>query len=184
LPVADTALGDISGYIHTNLMAITDGHLFFDHELFNAGQRPAVNPFLSVTRVGRQTQSSLAQEISSRLTRFLVQVREIQELAHFGSGLSESNQKVLNMGKKIYTLLDQAETHVVHVNLGYVLFAGIWGNVWADKSLEELRGIKAHAVKRYTDEPSFKTEIDGIVSQSKSLNELIVKLVQSAKLFQ
>lgn len=184
LPIADTALGDISGYIHTNLMAITDGHLYFDMELYNSGQRPAVSPFLSVTRVGRQTQSKLGQEVSSRLISFLVQVREIQELAHFGSGLSESNQKILNAGKRIYTLLDQRDEQIVHVNLAYVLFAGVWGNVWVEKSIEELQQIKAKAISKYYSQSRFKEEIDHMVSESSTLNDLIARVVQTGELFQ
>lgn len=184
LPIADTALGDISGYIHTNLMAITDGHLYFDMELYNSGQRPAVSPFLSVTRVGRQTQSRLGQEISSRLLSFLVQVKEIQELAHFGSGLSESNQKILNAGKRIYTLLDQRDEQIAHVNLAYVLFAGVWGNVWVEKTVEELHQIKTKAISRYYSQQRFKEQIDHMVSQSTSLNDLIAQVVQTGELFQ
>lgn len=184
LPIADTALGDISGYIHTNLMAITDGHLYFDMELYNAGQRPAVNPFLSVTRVGRQTQSKLGQEVSSRLISFLVQVKEIQELAHFGSGLSESNQKILNSGKRIYALLDQRDEDIIHVNLAYVLFAGVWGNVWAEKTLDELIEIKKKAVGKYYSQSRFRESIDHMVSESKNLNDLIARIVQTGELFQ
>lgn len=184
LPIADTALGDISGYIHTNLMAITDGHLYFDTELYNSGQRPAVSPFLSVTRVGRQTQSVLGQEISSRLISFLVQVKEIQELAHFGSGMSESNQKILSTAKRIYSMLDQRDEQIVHANLGYVLFAGVWGNVWVEKSIEELLQIKSKAINKYYSVTRFRQEIDHMVTSSNNLNDLIAKLVQTGELFQ
>jgi len=183
LPIADTALGDISGYIYTNLMAITDGHLYFDLELYNAGQRPAISPFLSVTRVGRQTQSTLGQEISRRLTRFLVQVKEIQDLAHFGSGLSEANQKTLSLGKRIYTILDQRDEQIAHVNLGYILFAGVWGNIWVEKTEEQLHEIRSKAINRYYSQPNFKQIVDNMIEKSSNLNDLIANLVQAGEMF-
>jgi F-type H+/Na+-transporting ATPase subunit alpha len=70
LPVAETVLSDISGYIQTNLMSMTDGHIFFDSEFFNQGKRPAINPFVSVTRVGHQTQSPLTRSMSREISGF------------------------------------------------------------------------------------------------------------------
>ena len=71
LPVVETAQGDLSGYIQTNLMSMTDGHLYFDSDMFTKGQRPAINPFLSVTRVGRQTQTPVQRQINREVLNFL-----------------------------------------------------------------------------------------------------------------
>src|SRR4030042_876615 len=72
LPVAESVLGDLSGYIQTNLMSMTEGHIFFDIDLISQGKRPAVNPFLSVTRVGHQTQTPLQRDVSREISVFLV----------------------------------------------------------------------------------------------------------------
>ena len=82
LPVAEAVLGDLSGYIQTNLMSMTDGHIFFDIDLYNQGRRPAVNPFLSVTRSGHQVQTFLQQDLGRKLTSFLVEYEKMKEFMH------------------------------------------------------------------------------------------------------
>src|SRR3989344_6195922 len=83
MPVVESSQGDFSGYIQTNIMSMTDGHIYFDNNLFTEGRRPAVNPFLSVTRVGRQTQTELERTISRELISFLTLREKIENFAHF-----------------------------------------------------------------------------------------------------
>lgn len=100
-PVAESILGDFSGYIQTNLMSMTDGHIFFDSELSSLGRRPAINPFLSVTRVGQQAQSSLVRDLSRELSSFLINIERLRSFEHFGAELSEDIIQKLNLGDRI-----------------------------------------------------------------------------------
>src|SRR3989338_6425039 len=101
LPVAESILGDLSGYIQTNLMSMTDGHIFFDIDLYSQGKRPAVNPFLSVTRVGHQTQTPLQRDVSRELSSFLVSYERMKQFMHFGAEVGEAAKNVLNLGEQV-----------------------------------------------------------------------------------
>ncbi len=123
LPLAETQMGDITGYIQTNLMSMTDGHIYFDSELFFAGRRPAIDPFLSVTRVGRQTQSPLQKDISSRLLTMLSDYEKTTRFVKFGTELGENSRAILDMGEKIWQFFDQPINEIVPRPLAMVLFA-------------------------------------------------------------
>ena len=107
LPVIETQMGDISSYIPTNVISITDGQIFLETDLFNSGQRPAVNVGLSVSRVGSAAQTPIMKQVSSRLRMDLAQYRELSTFAQFGSDLDESTQKVLSAGERMMAALGQ-----------------------------------------------------------------------------
>ncbi len=107
LPVIETQMGDISAYIPTNVISITDGQIFLETDLFNSGQRPAVNVGLSVSRVGSAAQTPLMKQVSSRLRMELAQYRELSTFAQFGSDLDDSTRKVLNAGERMMAALRQ-----------------------------------------------------------------------------
>ena len=107
LPVIETQMGDISAYIPTNVISITDGQIFLETDLFNSGQRPAVNVGLSVSRVGSAAQTPLMKQVSSRLRMDLAQYRELSTFAQFGSDLDDSSTKVLNSGERMMAALRQ-----------------------------------------------------------------------------
>ena len=107
LPIIETQAGDISAYIPTNVISITDGQLFLDTDLFNEGQRPAVNVGLSVSRVGSAAQTKLMKQVSSRLRMELAQYRELNTFAQFGSDLDESTKRVLDSGVRMMAALRQ-----------------------------------------------------------------------------
>ena len=107
LPVIETQMGDISAYIPTNVISITDGQIFLETDLFNSGQRPAVNVGLSVSRVGSAAQTPLMKQVSSRLRMDLAQYRELSTFAQFGSDLDDSSRKVLNAGERMMAALRQ-----------------------------------------------------------------------------
>ena len=107
LPVIETQMGDISSYIPTNVISITDGQIFLETDLFNAGQRPAVNVGLSVSRVGSAAQTPLMKQVSSRLRMDLAQYRELSTFAQFGSDLDDSTRKVLAAGERMMAALCQ-----------------------------------------------------------------------------
>ncbi len=107
LPVIETQMGDISAYIPTNVISITDGQIFLETDLFNSGQRPAVNVGLSVSRVGSSAQTPLMKQVSSHLRMELAQYRELSTFAQFGSDLDDASRKVLNSGERMMAALRQ-----------------------------------------------------------------------------
>ena len=107
LPVIETQMGDISAYIPTNVISITDGQIFLETDLFNSGQRPAINVGLSVSRVGSAAQTPLMKQVSTRLRMDLAQYRELSTFAQFGSDLDDDTRKVLNAGERMMAALRQ-----------------------------------------------------------------------------
>jgi len=107
LPIIETQAGDISAYIPTNVISITDGQIFLDADLFNEGQRPAVNVGLSVSRVGSAAQTRLMKQVSARLRMDLAQYRELAGFTQFGSDVDASTKKVLDAGKRMMAALLQ-----------------------------------------------------------------------------
>ena len=107
LPIIETLAGDISAYIPTNVISITDGQIFLDAELFNAGQRPAINVGLSVSRVGGAAQTPSMKKVSSSLRTRLAQYRELAEFMQFGSDIDDETKKTLNSGRLLTEALRQ-----------------------------------------------------------------------------
>ena len=115
LPLGETKGGDISGYIPTNLISITDGQIFLDADMFNAGQRPAIDVGNSVSRVGGDAQIKAMKDVSGTLRLDLAQYFELQSFAQFGSDLDQSTQETLARGERTMNMLQQKEHDVVPV---------------------------------------------------------------------
>jgi F-type H+-transporting ATPase subunit alpha len=109
LPIIETLLGDVSAYIPTNVISITDGQIFLETDLFNAGQRPAINTGLSVSRVGSNAQRRAMSKVSSGLKADLSQFRELAAFAQFGSDLDPATQRQLSRGERLMELLKQIQ---------------------------------------------------------------------------
>jgi F-type H+-transporting ATPase subunit alpha len=109
LPIIETQAGDVSAYIPTNVISITDGQIFLETGLFNAGIRPAINVGLSVSRVGSAAQTKAMKKVSGSIKLELAQYREMEAFAQFGSDLDASTQKLLNRGARLTQLLKQAQ---------------------------------------------------------------------------
>merc|ERR1719393_331752 len=107
LPVVETQAGDLSAYIPTNVISITDGQIFLETELFNSGQRPAINVGLSVSRVGSAAQTSAMKKAGGGIKLELAQYREVAAFAQFGSDLDAATQQQLNRGERLFELLKQ-----------------------------------------------------------------------------
>ncbi|MDD6302807.1 MAG: F0F1 ATP synthase subunit alpha [Bacillales bacterium] len=107
LPIIETQAGDISAYIPTNVISITDGQIFLQTELFNAGQRPAIDSGLSVSRVGSAAQIKAMKQVAGSLKIELANYRELQAFSQFGSDLDAETKKVLNHGEKLMEVLKQ-----------------------------------------------------------------------------
>ena len=105
LPVIETQAGDVSAYIPTNVISITDGQIFLETELFYKGIRPAINVGLSVSRVGSAAQITAMKQVAGRLKLELAQYREVAAFAQFGSDLDAATQQLLNRGAQLTQLL-------------------------------------------------------------------------------
>ena len=124
LPIVETLAGDISAYIPTNVISITDGQIFLQTELFNSGFRPAVDSGLSVSRVGSAAQSKAMKKVAGSLKLDLAQYQEVLDFAQFGSDLDAATQKTINHGKRLMALLKQPQySPVATVDQVLLLFA-------------------------------------------------------------
>ena len=176
LPVAEMVMGDFSGYIQTNLMAMTDGHIYFDKDYFNQGRRPAVNPFLSVTRVGRQAQTPLLRDLSRTLTSFLVHHEKLKQFMHFGAELSEETRRNIDLGERIIALFDQPPNIYVPLNLSLVLFSCIWVGFWKEKSIVDMKNEVKKVFQKYISDKNFRQRLDSIIGQSANFNSFMDNL--------
>ena len=128
LPVIETQAGDVSAYIPTNVISITDGQVFLETELFHKGIRPAVNVGLSVSRVGSAAQSKAMKKVAGTLKLELAQYREMAAFAKFGSDLDDATQRLLNRGAKLTELLKQPQFKPLPIEKQIVaVFAGVKG---------------------------------------------------------
>lgn len=109
LPIIETLLGDISAYIPTNVISITDGQIFLETDLFNSGQRPAINAGVSVSRVGSAAQTKAMKKVAGGLKSDLAQFRELAAFAQFGSDLDAATQRQLSRGERLMEILKQPE---------------------------------------------------------------------------
>ena len=107
LPIIETLAGDISAYIPTNVISITDGQIFLESDLFNSGQRPAVNVGLSVSRVGGSAQTGFMKQVASNLRTGLAQYREYASFTQFGAEIDEATRKTLASGERMMAILKQ-----------------------------------------------------------------------------
>ena len=128
LPIIETQAGDVSAYIPTNVISITDGQIFLETELFYKGIRPAINVGLSVSRVGSAAQIKAMKQVAGSLKLELAQFREVAAFAQFGSDLDAATQQLLNRGEKLTELLKQKQYVPMAVeDQAVVLFAGVRG---------------------------------------------------------
>ncbi len=125
LPIIETLLGDVSAYIPTNVISITDGQIFLETDLFNAGQRPAINTGLSVSRVGSAAQKRAMSKVAGGLKSDLSQYRELAAFAQFGSDLDASTQRQLSRGERLMEMLKQPQYNPLSLDHQVMLiFAG------------------------------------------------------------
>jgi len=130
LPIIETQAGDVSAYIPTNVISITDGQIYLESDLFYSGIRPAVNVGLSVSRVGGSAQIKAMKQVAGRLRLELAQFRELAAFAQFGSDLDAATQAQLNRGEKLVEILKQGQYYPVPVEEQIIsIFAGVNGLV-------------------------------------------------------
>jgi F-type H+-transporting ATPase subunit alpha len=132
LPIIETQAGDVSAYIPTNVISITDGQIFLESDLFFSGVRPAINVGISVSRVGSSAQTKAMKQVAGRLRLDLAQYRELEAFAQFGSELDQATQKALARGERMVQTLNQPQYDPWPMEEQVVaLYAGI--NGWLDE---------------------------------------------------
>ena len=148
LPIIETQEGDVSAYIPTNVISITDGQIFLESELFNAGIMPAVNPGISVSRVGGSAQLKAMKQVSGKLKLIYSQYRELQSFAQFGSDLDKDTKARLDQGDRIVEVLKQDRNAPVPVELQVGIIYAVVNNY--------LKDIKVADVKEYEEKVFFE----------------------------
>lgn len=134
LPIVETQEGDLTGYIVSNLMSITDGHIFFDSNVFAEGRRPAVNIPLSVTRVGKQTQDHISKDINRELSSMFSVYERVENLSHFGSEMTDSVKSIFATGNKVYSFFNQDAGIIIPKEVSLILFSLIWMHLLNDEA--------------------------------------------------
>lgn len=143
LPIIETQAGDISAYIPTNVISITDGQLFLQADLFNAGQRPAVDPGFSVSRVGGAAQQPIIKKLSGSIKLELAQFRELEAFTKFGSDLDENTVKVIEHGKRLMEVLKQDATKPLSLAEKAVILFAVNGRYLSDVAVEDIKTFEA-----------------------------------------
>jgi len=139
LPIIETQAGDVSAYIPTNVISITDGQIFLESELFNAGVMPAVNPGISVSRVGGAAQIKAMKKVSGSLKLLYSQYRELQSFAQFGSDLDADTKARLALGKRIVEVLKQGNNAPVEVAHQVCILYAVTNGYLNDIEVEQIK---------------------------------------------
>ncbi len=187
LPIIETQAGDVSAYIPTNVISITDGQIFLESELFNSGVMPAVNPGISVSRVGGNAQIKAMKKVSGSLKLLYSQYRELQSFAQFGSDLDADTKARLALGQRIVEVLKQTNNAPVEVEhqvcILYAVTNGYLNDVETAKIAEFEIQLRELMSNRYEDvlqsiKTSGKLEESAEESLKAALDELLVQFVK------
>ena len=142
LPIIETQAGDISAYIPTNVISITDGQIFLETELFHSGIMPAVNPGISVSRVGGNAQIKAMKKVSGTLKLAYSQYRELQAFAQFGSDLDEDTKIRLAQGERIVEVLKQDRNSPIRVELQVVIIYAVINDLLKDIEIKDIKDFQ------------------------------------------
>ena len=182
LPIIETQLGDVSAYIPTNVISITDGQIYLESDLFYGGTRPAVNVGLSVSRVGGSAQIRAMRQVAGKLRLDLAQFRELAAFAQFGSDLDRATQLQLARGQRMVEILKQGQYRPLPVEKQVaIVFAGTQG-LLDDLPVDAMRDFETHFLGWLEREaPGILTEIREKREISDTLRESLTKAVADAK---
>jgi F-type H+-transporting ATPase subunit alpha len=182
LPIIETQAGDVSAYIPTNVISITDGQIFLETQLFNQGIRPAVNVGLSVSRVGSAAQTKAMKKVAGSIKLELAQYREMAAFAQFGSDLDAATQKLLNRGSKLTELLKQNQYSPLTVAEQVItVFTGVRGYL-DDVELDQIKNFEKNILEKIKNE---KNEIISTIQTTgkleKETEDSLIQIIQEYK---
>lgn len=159
LPIIETQAGDVSAYIPTNVISITDGQIFLETELFHSGIMPAVNPGISVSRVGGNAQIKAMKKVSGTLKLAYSQYRELQSFAQFGSDLDEDTKRRLAQGERIVEVLKQNRTAPIAVENQVAIIYAVTNNMLDDVKVEDIMDFESELYAHLDANPDILAEI-------------------------
>jgi len=182
LPIIETQAGDVSAYIPTNVISITDGQIFLETELFNQGIRPAVNVGLSVSRVGSAAQTKAMKKVAGSIKLELAQYREMAAFAQFGSDLDASTQKLLNRGSKLTELLKQNQYSPLTVAEQVIsVFTGVKGYL-DDVELNKIKSFESDILEKIKNEKNeILTSILTTGKLEKDSEDSLIQIIEEYK---
>ena len=150
LPIIETQAGDVSAYIPTNVISITDGQIFLESELFHSGVRPAVNPGISVSRVGGNAQIKAMKKVSGKLKLLYSQYRELQSFAQFGSDLDADTKSRLDQGARIVEVLKQGRNSPIAVELQVAIIYAVVNNMLKEIDVADISRFESELFEYLT----------------------------------
>ena len=182
LPVVETQENDVSAYIPTNVISITDGQIFLESSLFNAGIRPAVNAGISVSRVGGAAQIPAMKKIAGGMRLELAQYRELAAFAQFGSDLDKATQRTLSRGERLTEILKQAQYAPMAVeDQIMIIYAGTSGGI-DDVPVKQVREFEAAFLRLMADtHPEVGEEIRTKRQLTDGAKKVLDQAIQTAK---
>jgi F-type H+-transporting ATPase subunit alpha len=182
LPIIETQAGDVSAYIPTNVISITDGQIFLETDLFNSGVRPAVNVGISVSRVGGSAQIKAMRQVAGSMKLELAQYRELAAFAQFGSDLDKATQQQLNRGQRLTELLKQPQFSPLPFSKQILaIFAGTNGYL-DDLQVSQVREFEDQLYKYVdTSKPGLLNEIMEKKTLDDQLKAEMTRLIKEAK---
>jgi F-type H+-transporting ATPase subunit alpha len=181
LPIIETQAGDVSAYIPTNVISITDGQIFLETDLFNSGIRPAINVGISVSRVGGAAQIKATKQVSGTLRLDLAQYRELEAFAQFASDLDESSRKQLERGQRMVEILKQPPYSPLSIEKQVtIIFAGAKGYL-DDIAVKSVTKFEAEFHQFI--ESKYSSVLEGIRTKQKIDDEIESSLVKAIEEF-
>jgi F-type H+-transporting ATPase subunit alpha len=177
LPIIETQAGDVSAYIPTNVISITDGQIFLESDLFYQGVRPAINVGVSVSRVGSAAQIKAMKQVAGQLKGELAQFRELAAFAQFGSDLDAKTQAQINRGKRIMEIFKQPQYNPVPVEVQVAILWAVQKGYVDEVPVERIKEYQTKFAEYLT---TRKTELLEKILKEKAINEALAADLKAA----
>lgn len=177
LPVIETQAGDVSAYIPTNVISITDGQIYLEADLFYKGIRPALNVGISVSRVGSDAQIKAMKKVAGKLKLDMAQYRELEAFAQFGSDLDEKTRKTIEQGKRTMEVLKQGQFEPMPVENQVAIIYAVTRGFLDDVAVEKVKDWEKDFHKYMN---STGKEVLSMISEKKELSDEVVKVLEKS----
>jgi F-type H+-transporting ATPase subunit alpha len=181
LPIIETQAGDVSAYIPTNVISITDGQIFLESELFHSGIMPAVNPGISVSRVGGNAQVKAMKKVAGTLKLAYSQYRELQSFAQFGSDLDEDTKRRLAQGARIVEVLKQNRSNPISVENQVAIIYAVTNNLLDDVAVEDISEFEGELYDHLNANPDVLAEIRVTGAMGNETTEKLKEAISTVK---
>jgi len=177
LPIIETQAGDVSAYIPTNVISITDGQIYLETDLFYQGVRPAISVGLSVSRVGSAAQIKGMKQVAGRIKGDLAQFRELAAFAQFGSDLDAKTQAMLERGKRIVEVFKQPQYNPIAVEIQVAVLWAVQNNLMDDVAVDKVKDFQAKLTDFLT---TRKDALLGKIRTEKAVSDAIAAELKAA----